>query len=588
MSCWWHVLLLMANVLVVSAKVSDYEYDPNGDSPVLYRPGIDKVINLDAETFGETVFGSSTPFLVEVYKDWCGHCRKFLPTYRSFARSIYNWNEVVKVAALNCADVHNKDICSSALSYGKKTVPTMKFFPANSKDFSDAHEFDPERKVEDMRHLMVENLNDCCGLSGTLSNNFTVSEIQDKIEGSNNPFNETWNVLPESVQYVVFVFEDDDGNGTVIGQETTLDMLPYKEKLQVVSMKSESNLAQSLGVTTFPHLFLFKRGSDGALFNTDAIHSNTSGEVIEHTDLEPFGSHAVDKAELEAKPKVTNCTEEPESCKKLYYVSERDMLKAMRIALYNEIVGKDVVEGEAFDALRNFVGLFAEYFPTETRKDAPRRSAKTPLKNSQNAHELFKDLYNFLSEDSRKNERKLTTDEWNTTFLESEEKYDHPFPDKNAEWEHCHGSSVEYRGFTCGLWSSFHTMTINYFLNKENAEDNSETALVPLKGIQKWVKAFFSCEVCRKHFMKMTTEEFPMDESQVKNKADSYLYLWRAHNRVNDHLHGEPTEDPQFTKYQFPPSFLCEDCKDGDGEEFKVDNVKEFLIGYYTNIKPHH
>lgn len=41
----------------------------------------------------------------------CGHCRAFAPFYRDFAAQIVLWGEVVKVAAINCADSFNSDIC---------------------------------------------------------------------------------------------------------------------------------------------------------------------------------------------------------------------------------------------------------------------------------------------------------------------------------------------------------------------------------------------------------------------------------------------------------------------------------------------
>lgn len=72
---------------------------------------------------------------------------------------------------------------------------------------------------------------------------------------------------------------------------------------------------------------------------------------------------------------------------------------------------------------------------------------------------------------------------------------------------------------------------------------------------------------------------------QVKRLEDSFLYLWKAHNRVNQRLHGDLTEDPQFVKYQFPPEFLCPECRRNDGS-FDDERVKEFLVEYYTDIRP--
>nr|CAD2192498.1 unnamed protein product [Meloidogyne enterolobii] len=150
----------------------------------------------------------------------------------------------------------------------------------------------------------------------------------------------------------------------------------------------------------------------------------------------------------------------------------------------------------------------------------------------------------------------------------------------SSRMEHCKGSKPIFRGFTCGLWTTFHAMTVQAYLN------NEQESLKPLKAIQAWVSSFFSCSGCRRHFMSMTTEKFPMDERNVKTREDIVGYLWKAHNTVNARLHGdEATEDPQFPKEQFPPSFLCPECRDSKGE-LEQERTLDFLLQFSTNIKP--
>ena len=75
---------------------------------------------------------------------------------------------------------------------------------------------------------------------------------------------------------------------------------------------------------------------------------------------------------------------------------------------------------------------------------------------------------------------------------------------------------------------------------------------------------------------------------QVRRREDVFYYLWRAHNLVNARLKGRETEDPQFPKYQFPPRFLCPNCRagNGTGADFDEVAVKEFLLGFYSQIRP--
>lgn len=34
-------------------------------------------------------------------------------------------------------------------------------------------------------------------------------------------------------------------------------------------------------------------------------------------------------------------------------------------------------------------------------------------------------------------------------------------PNNNIRYEHCAGSSLKYRGYPCGLWVLFHTLTVS-------------------------------------------------------------------------------------------------------------------------------
>lgn len=76
-----------------------------------------------------------------------------------------------------------------------------------------------------------------------------------------------------------------------------------------------------------------------------------------------------------------------------------------------------------------------------------------------------------------------------------------------------------------------------------------------------------------------------MKKFQVRRSKDMVFYLWRAHNIVNRRLHGDSTEDPQFEKRQFPPSFICPLCYSGG--QFSRKRVRNFLLKYYGTIVPH-
>jgi protein disulfide-isomerase A6 len=75
---------------------------------------------LTKNTFDQEVLRSNTPFIVEFYAPWCGHCKQLVPTWETLARGMGN---IVRVGAVD-ATVET----SVAQSYGIHGYPTILFF----------------------------------------------------------------------------------------------------------------------------------------------------------------------------------------------------------------------------------------------------------------------------------------------------------------------------------------------------------------------------------------------------------------------------------------------------------------------------
>lgn len=81
--------------------------------------------------------------------------------------------------------------------------------------------------------------------------------------------------------------------------------------------------------------------------------------------------------------------------------------------------------------------------------------------------------------------------------------------------------------------------------------------------------------------------------SPLKTARDYVLWLWKAHNNVNDRLMKQEaslgTGDPKFPKVIWPPKQLCPSCylrqsKNGDGNnriKWDHNEVFKFLVSYY-------
>lgn len=71
---------------------------------------------------------------------------------------------------------------------------------------------------------------------------------------------------------------------------------------------------------------------------------------------------------MSRRPKSRHSLVQSPRCRPLYYVSESDVLKALRYALFQEVRRTGYpLHGANLTALHNFVSVLAQNFPTTTR-----------------------------------------------------------------------------------------------------------------------------------------------------------------------------------------------------------------------------
>lgn len=144
-------------------------------------------------------------------------------------------------------------------------------------------------------------------------------------------------------------------------------------------------------------------------------------------------------------------------------------------------------------------------------------------------------------------------------------------------WMFCRGSRNDTRGFSCGLWVLMHSLSVRI--------DDGESQFA-FTAICDFIHNFFVCEECRQHFYSMCSRAGPFSKSR-----DFALWLWTAHNEVNDRLKKEEaslnTGDPKFPKTIWPPQQLCPSCYRSEGNsgnskvDWNQDDVYKFLSKYY-------
>jgi hypothetical protein len=168
------------------------------------------------------------------------------------------------------------------------------------------------------------------------------------------------------------------------------------------------------------------------------------------------------------------------------------------------------------------------------------------------------------------------------------------FPPPKKKWSLGCTHGKKGAGYTCGLWSLFHMVTIGVTeWNRLSLTDLSmaigvEEAAVTIRD---YIENFFGCEVCRTNFMAAFDSCAHDRCHRLDNNATSMdkwrelpLWLFETHNSVNVRLLHEEGEREEFyptpqdeRDERWPARAKCLDCWLDDGgwvEDHVVEQLK--------------
>ncbi|KAJ3628760.1 hypothetical protein MTP99_013202 [Tenebrio molitor] len=215
-----------------------------------------------------------------------------------------------------------------------------------------------------------------------------------------------------------------------------------------------------------------------------------------------------------------------------------DLEAAVRYSLRQKVSAVQTTKGNQLEALAAYLQVLKKYFP------------------------FYYNSSSFIDELLT-----LTSNSGAITGLQIEEIV------KRAESNGTFSSTLKF----LGLWRLFHYLTVNSaLLNINNKWTNHREVLDAMHG---YVKYFFGCAHCSQHFQQMAAER---NITEVPSLESSILWLWESHNVVNARLKGDPTEDAEYPKKQFPDRIRCPECVDDDGS-WKKEEVLKYLKRMYSN-----
>uniref|UniRef100_UPI0020223CD3 sulfhydryl oxidase 2 n=1 Tax=Myodes glareolus TaxID=447135 RepID=UPI0020223CD3 len=473
----------------------------------------------------------------------CGHCIGYAPTWRALAADVRDWAAAIRVAALDCAEEKNQDVCRT---YDIHFYPTFRYFKAFTKEFTTGENFKgPDRELRTVRQTMIDFL-------------------QNHTEGTRPPACPPLDpIQPSDIlslmdshsgQYHAVVFES---IGSYVGREVILDLIPYENIVVSRALDRDKAFLGTLGISSVPSCYLiYPNGSHGLVNVAKPLRSFFSSYLKSLPDVRKKSLSLPEKPNKEENSEVMVWEEFDRT--KLY---SADLESGLHYLLRVELAAHKSLAGTQLKTFKDFMTVIAKLFPGRPPVKKLLETLQEWLANLP----LDKIPYNAIL-DLVNNKMRISG-----IFLTS-----------HIKWVGCQGSRLELRGYPCSLWKLFHTLTVQASIHPEalvgtGFEDDPQAVL---QTIRRYIHTFFGCKECGEHFEEMAKESL----SSVKTPDQAVLWLWRKHNMVNSRLAGHLSEDPKFPKVPWPTPDLCPACHEEIKglDSWNEDQVLVFLKHHYS------
>ncbi|KAI4385905.1 hypothetical protein MLD38_003893 [Melastoma candidum] len=286
-------------------------------------------------------------------------------------------------------------------------------------------------------------------------------------------------------------------------------------------------------------------------------HGRTAEQLLDWINKQLGSSYALDDEKFENELIQSNISD-PEQISRAVYDVEEATSTAFDIILEHKMI-----KSETRASLIRFLQLLVAHHPS-------RRCRQGSAQVLVNFDELYPSEALIESQEIDPGDGKNSLHDFQICGKEVPRGY----------WIFCRGSKNDTRGFSCGLWVLLHSLSVRV--------DDAESQFV-FVSICDFIHEFFICEECRQHFYDMCSSV----KTPIKTAHDLTLWLWDAHNKVNERLMKDEaslgTGDPKFPKIIWPHRQLCSSCYSSHGRrgdklsdiKWNKDEVYRFLKQYY-------
>ncbi|VDK72236.1 unnamed protein product [Litomosoides sigmodontis] len=545
----WLSLVVISVLSIQRVTVTDVDYEEPIPSS-LYGPN-DHITALNSKNFDRKIYNKNQVFFVEFFSSWCGACIGYAETYKQLAKQLLQWRPIVQIAAVDCADFQNLKLCRE---HNVDAFPTIKYFKYMSESANDAVPYKGNIHNLNKVALDIAELvyNDWIYRKPAEWPNFQTSDNYVRLE-------DMLPTLPPVTSLLALVVEDNPS------RTAWAEMIAFANdsRVYVAQIQRSNPIAHQFGIAGAlgnSRLFLLKKGQPTPLY-VSMKHDTwleMQNKINEHVAQIPTVDAPVsNKNEVVRDMKSFDETNMMITWSQ-FEVQMMDIITALRYMLMAEIPRKSVIKGEKLEALKLWARAMKKYLP-----------GTIPIRKM-----LYR-LDHWLSNVSTE----LTSEEWTHKIMTIQDQLGQPLP-STTNYMACRGSKMHFRGFSCGIWTIIHAMSVQaYKIEKDNPNFNANDDLI--EPFHQFIWNFFGCSECATHFHEGILKR---NMTAVVTPADGVMWLWMTHNIVNKYIANKASEDPVFPKQQFPPASLCPQCRKQDGE-FDTEAVLNFMINYYGNLK---
>ncbi|EDW01757.1 sulfhydryl oxidase 1 [Drosophila grimshawi] len=515
--------------------------------------GKDKVVKLNVNNFNETVLEQNRGSLVEFYNTYCGHCRRFAPVYKKLAEQLHPWQDVVIVSAIDCAAEENNGICRT---YEVMSYPTLRYLGPSFQPTATQYGVKLETQNPDELRSLLAGL---VSVENQTANNIHWPNVAPVTESDSagNLFEDLQSVQEQ----IALIFEPEN---STLAIETAMFLLnwPAVEVRRI----NDATIAAKFKIDSKQHqlALLDRRGAiqiHTPANQTSIAYAQAIESALRALNMTPRPQKQLQQQQqLPSAPigrnrEVSEIISEVHRNKHLIY--QADLEQAIRTILHNEVSKQNEIGGEPLVALQRFLTVLERYNPLGT-----------------NGRQMVSKLREFVVQFNQK----LSGQQFEQELRRLVSKLGQIYSTTN--YVGCTGSSPHLRGFTCSLWTLFHYLSVQSAGNEE-AQDPLEV----LQAMHGYVRNFFGCTDCSNHFQEMAARRKIWS---VASKDEAVLWLWAAHNEVNQRLAGDATEDPQFPKIQFPSANSCAQCRrataNASKDSLELNWNKDAVLSFLKNI----